>query len=504
MGDIPAVAPSRQSPSQSGGGRIARQEAPSLDQDRELADYQHAGKPGKYHSAMEFPDQIKRLGNSRDVRLRSGLLPLSIPNQRIIAPSAAPLSTYNTPILLRRMSTLGRTPTFRPEIKITAVDVVRHRKTGFFTFLCSELHKIETFYAQKEQQACKRLTSLRQQLHIMRDARSRETDAVELPVIKSRHARSSKTSKSLSKVTFSPITPIPSHILDGDDIQIHRNSDQVSYRKAKQRLRLAVQELHRSVELLEAYSLLNRTAFRKLNKKYDKAIGLSGKSANQYMNEHVNNAGFVTSKVTEELTEQIEDLYTRYFERGNRKLALAKLRKLSNAKGDKSESAFFNGALIGVGLTFAIEGVVMGLGKLSDEHEDIRQRTSYLLQIYAGYSLMLYLFAWFCLCCRIWKAFNINYPFVFEFDPKHNLDWRQLSEFPSFFTLLLGIFIWLTFRDIGSKQMIIYYPVLLIFITICTILLPLPILRWRSRRWFVYSHVRSAVFNRKGQALIVD
>lgn len=49
-------------------------------------------------------------------------------------------------------------------------------------------------------------------------------------------------------------------------------------------------------------------------------------------------------------------------------------------------------------------------------------------QIYGGYFLALFLVLLFCLDCRIWARAKINYVFIFEFEPRHNLDWRQLSE----------------------------------------------------------------------------
>ena len=49
-------------------------------------------------------------------------------------------------------------------------------------------------------------------------------------------------------------------------------------------------------------------------------------------------------------------------------------------------------------------------------------------QIYGGYFLGLFLFLLFCLDCKVWTDAKINYPFIFEFDNRHNLDWHQLSE----------------------------------------------------------------------------
>lgn len=41
---------------------------------------------------------------------------------------------------------------------------------------------------------------------------------------------------------------------------------------------------------------------------------------------------------------------------------------------------------------------------------------------------MLLLMMLFCLDCRFWLNSKINYVFVFEFDTRHHLDWRQLFE----------------------------------------------------------------------------
>lgn len=41
---------------------------------------------------------------------------------------------------------------------------------------------------------------------------------------------------------------------------------------------------------------------------------------------------------------------------------------------------------------------------------------------------MLLLVQVFCLACRFWTYSKINYVFVFEFDTRHHLNWRQISE----------------------------------------------------------------------------
>lgn len=59
---------------------------------------------------------------------------------------------------------------------------------------------------------------------------------------------------------------------------------------------------------------------------------------------------------------------------------------------------------------------------------------------------------------------------------------------PSVFFLLLGLFMWLNFSRIDS--MFLYYPVLLIFITVVMLFLPLKVFYHHSRVWWAFSNVR--------------
>lgn len=433
----------------------------------------------------------------------------------------------------------------RDDVDMIVIDQVRHRQRGFFKWMDGELDKVETFYRLKEDEAGARLSVLREQLHEMRNRRIEEvaviqhakrirkedeSNAFQFPLGRSNgqskqdenHRPTSRdhlkawidpleraydqakakitgprpgaNSKALQNMPESPNTRAKKqaeenrHLDDGRDyIRRFHYSDEVPYRTAKRKLKLALQEFYRGMELLKSYALLNRTAFRKINKKYDKAV--NAHPPLRYMSDKVNKAWFVQSEVLDGHLHAVEDLYARYFERGNHKIATGKLRGSQSKRADRSASAFRNGLLIGIGAVFAIQGLTYGVQLLHDPDPVIRVQTSYLLQIYAGYLLALYLFAWFCLDCNIWTRNKINYQFVFEFDPRSNLDWRELSEFPSFLIFVLGMFVWLNFARYGSPEMYIYYPVILIFVTVVFIFLPAPILFHRSRRWFVYSHV---------------
>ncbi|KAK1960014.1 SPX-domain-containing protein [Colletotrichum sublineola] len=394
-----------------------------------------------------------------------------------------------------------------------ALDIVRQKEKEFFEFLDSELEKVEEFYKMKEDQAGERLVLLKEQLREMRNRRiqelnvqkrqdeidllsgsSRDRDVVQkgplgwIDPVKSKIFRPGPNSRALSKMTHTPVMR-PTRGGDATRDYIRRpHEHDVPYRTAKRKLKLALQEFYRGLELLKSYALLNRTAFRKLNKKYDKAV--KARPQYRYMNEKVNKSWFVNSEVVDGHIKAVEDLYARYFERGNHKIAAGKLRSLSRRPGDESGSAFRCGILLGTGLVFAIQGTVFGGQLLFDNDAEVRTRTAYLLQIYGGYFLMLLLFFMFCVNCAIWTRNKINYPFIFEFDTRTSLDWRQLAEFPSLFTFIFGVFIWLNFSEYGTNEVYEYYPVFLIGLSAAIIFLPVPIFKPSSRKWFAYAHWR--------------
>ncbi|KAI1633897.1 EXS family-domain-containing protein [Biscogniauxia mediterranea] len=419
-----------------------------------------------------------------------------------------------SPGRLRRMLTsnhyLTRTDTVKIGQSLQPLDVVRMREKEFFDFLDSELDKVESFYRQKEEQAGTRLAALREQLHEMRNRRSQElAEAKQNKEYERKRAQDDKAWASAHDSHQSWIDPIKSKIFKpgansealfqmastpvvrGRDARrdyVRRPTGEVPYRTAKRKLKLALQEFYRGLELLKSYTILNRTAFRKLNKKYDKVT--NARPAYRYMNEKVNKSWFVNSDVVDNQIRTVEDLYARYFERGNHKIAVGKLRQLNRRPRDESSNAFLNGLCIGTGAVFTLQGLVYGSKLLFQPDLQLAEQTSYLLQIYAGYFLMLLLFFLFCVNCRLWTANKINYPFIFEFDTRHDLDWRQLVSFPSFFFLLFGLIFWFNFTRLGSDRLFLYYPIILVGITLLIIFLPAPILWHRSRRWFAYSHWR--------------
>lgn len=482
---------------------------------------------------MERPDNIKRNSVPMIKRIAQRKM-----NQRTQNSQQSPNTTPAKPSASDRVRKI-----FRPrqidspdvsQVQRQAYNDLDARQDDFFNFLDKELDKVERFYQMKEDEAQSRLDVLRAQLHEHRDQRARdmkldrqgrehlirqddmltdylaETPLPNMPKKEANDATENgglirdvfkhgfkhepkigKTSKAMENLASPPVSPQTRATDSKKDYVKKRKpakgNETVPHRFAKRRLKLALQEFYRGLELLKSYALLNRTGFRKINKKYDKAV--NARPPLRYLNEKVSEAHFVKSTVIDEFLVAVEDLYARYFERGNRKVAVSRLRSKLKS-GDHSASTFRNGLWLAAGTCFGISGVYNGFGILFNSSPEMNVVTSYLLQMYAGYFLSLLLFLLFVLDCKIWTMSRINYIFVFEYDTRHTLDWRQLAEIPCFFLFLEGLIVWINFELGEGHKLYHYWPVILIALTLIIMTLPFKALYYHARKWWGYSNFR--------------
>lgn len=369
------------------------------------------------------------------------------------------------PFMQRMFSTAGQlNKDYEDNIALEAYREVDFRQEEFFHYLDKQLDKVETFYSAKEDEATERLKALREQLHVLRDRRWEDIVALEThqrdaarkdrrqaPAANDRRLSSrivdsavgqidnawdkvrgshvGQTSRKMDELA-SPV--IPSRMNrppDRQDYVRRPHSGDVPYHSAKRRLKTALAEFYRGLELLKSYALLNRTGFRKIDKKYDKTVNAN--PTLQYM-EKVNKAHFVNSDVLDGHIHATEDLYARYFERGNHKVAVAKLRSKIARAEDFTGPIWRQGVFLAAGIALGTEGLVYGILDLYSDDPDIRTQASYLLQLYAGYFFMVMLAGLFVLDARIFEKNRVNYQFIFELN--RPLNWRQLSEVSLFYS----------------------------------------------------------------------
>ena len=100
-------------------------------------------------------------------------------------------------------------------------------------------------------------------------------------------------------------------------------------------------------------------------------------------------------------------------------------------------AVFNDGFLLGLAIPFFIEGLVNA--KQSIDSGSIPQ-AEYLLQVWGGLGLVVLFLLLFGINCWVWTITKINYIFIFEFETKHHLDYRQYLEVnaPSLLSKVLG------------------------------------------------------------------
>ncbi|CUM47483.1 unnamed protein product [Debaryomyces fabryi] len=233
------------------------------------------------------------------------------------------------------------------------------------------------------------------------------------------------------------------------DYSVKKDHFRVPYVYARKQLKDAIIEHYGALSLLKSFRELNRTAFRKITKKFDKAMHTSISAP--YVEKIDNEAYFQTSDTLDRLTGQVEELYIIFFDSGttDRKRSLEKLKSISyvlNSKVQKSYYApfFTSGILIGFGFPLFILGLYLALRKtLNGDLPEGR----FLLQIWGGFFLLILAFLLFGINLYVFDLFKINYKFIFEFNLVSTLNYKQFLLLPAFGFAFFSLLFWFSLNN---------------------------------------------------------
>lgn len=132
------------------------------------------------------------------------------------------------------------------------------------------------------------------------------------------------------------------------------------------------------------------------------------------------------TEILDDLIAKTEDMFAIYFENGNHKMAVEKLRANAVHEEHYTET-FLTGLFIGLSIPFIIRATWMGLKSLHEGDPD----ALFLFKSGAGFPHHYDALSFRCkLHCL--DFYKINYPFVFEFNPLHHLSSNQIGSVPSF------------------------------------------------------------------------
>ncbi|KAK0522883.1 Xenotropic and polytropic retrovirus receptor 1 [Tilletia horrida] len=206
------------------------------------------------------------------------------------------------------------------------------------------------------------------------------------------------------------------------------------YRNAKKKMKVAVLEEYRLLELIRDFRILNRTALAKSLKKLQKQTGVHCSDA--FFKARVAPTMLVKSERIEQLIKSTEELYTYFFEHGDRKKARERLRAgnafatLGSTIPHQSHhiSVFKAGLCIGVALCATAGGLV----KVHDPatRAEIPQWEA-LLRVYGALFLPAMFAFLFGLNLAAWRRTRVNYVFIFIAPttwPLPEMDSQELAQ----------------------------------------------------------------------------
>lgn len=265
--------------------------------------------------------------------------------------------------------------------------------------------------------------------------------------------------------------------------------DPERYKAARHKLKEAMAEFYRGLELIRSYKVLNKDGFGKILKKFDKTLETS--SSIPYFRSKIEPSILVQSQRIEALLKSTEDAFTGFFEHGDRKRALDRLRMQGTAKNGlhtHHASASRTGFFLGVSVCATVAGLVQ---MMQPETQASIPAWSALVRVYGALFLPILFAVLFGLNLAAFAYGRINTAFIFEWDARTSLDYHQYFEMPSFLLLLLALAFWVSFLNPFPTVISPHtWPLVWLVIVFVFLLNPLPVFRPRSRMWFNLSLLR--------------
>lgn len=270
------------------------------------------------------------------------------------------------------------------------------------------------------------------------------------------------------------------------------SADPDSYLYAKRKLKKAVLEHYRGLEVLHNYRVLNITGFRKALKKFEKVTKISVQE--QYMNDKVEKCAIASDRIVRQMMTQMEEMYATAFARGDKKRANKRLRTGGSTRTHHF-SAFRAGVYLGLGIPALSQGLVRVF------QTDVQQAIpawDILLFVY-GVLLIPVLFSLLVgVNLLVWAEARINYSFIFELDLLTQLDHRKYFEIPAILLSTLFTAFWLSFNILNSPGLSpTFWPLIWLAFAVIIIFDPLPFLSRPSRYWLVKNAAKQFISGTK-------
>jgi xenotropic and polytropic retrovirus receptor 1 len=260
-------------------------------------------------------------------------------------------------------------------------------------------------------------------------------------------------------------------------------------------LRFLFREFHKYCCFLENFQKLNKIAYAKITKKYDKVFDSDIKETLSYI--FTDDFIFLDNRPRRSVQRCEYDLTVLFdfckqhcphvlskhdLVRPSRTLAM---RYIRGKDLPQDEFTFMRvGCYIGCSLPLIIASVVSIARKGRLENVLWRQ----VLYMYGGLFIIVLSFFGFATDLFIWRKLRINYIFILELNSRKTLTYRQFTEFAAWSLFLWSLsFYFAVFQLLDRWLSFEYLPLILIAVYLVILFLPLPVFYHTSRKWFIKS-----------------
>ncbi|KAH8262112.1 hypothetical protein KR038_010429 [Drosophila bunnanda] len=246
-------------------------------------------------------------------------------------------------------------------------------------------------------------------------------------------------------------------------------------------------EFYLSLVLIQNYQTLNETGFRKICKKYDK--NLRSTVAGRWFAENVANAVFTDGRYLQRMIREVEDLFTTHLTRGNRQMAMAKLRVPPLGKPSSPAMVFQSGFALGMLLMLflgtAISCMLCVFGKCPLDSLPPFDKATFM-SLYRGPFTWVIFNLYMAANVAGWQRAGVNHILIFDIDPRDHLQPARFLEIACIFGILWTLSM-LGFLHHGVMHLSdpFIFPLVLILILAGLLLMPLPILNLKARWWTI-------------------
>lgn len=232
-------------------------------------------------------------------------------------------------------------------------------------------------------------------------------------------------------------------------------------------LKNSLVELHRLLNLLTNFALLNYTGFVKILKKHDKLFP-SLPSLGREHGARLQSLAFAEARQCRELLRQVEDMFAELFCDGNRSVAIATL--MTKKEDFVNWAHMYIGIKIGSCLILLVwvgwDSLVVPTFRSERERHLIDLAVTRAYPVYRGVGCLLLLHWLIGVSLFVWRKARINYRYIFELDPRTTQPYTQVFSDATNMTIVFLANVLLYYKVVNGyfpEELLHrgYYPLLL-------------------------------------------